>query len=311
MVYYGILPIIDCMLQSGYGWYGIRASVGIDEATTIAHEIGHNFDRKHVPCRGEPDPDRNYPYPNGLIGQWGTNVDEWGFVDPSRVYDFMSYCGEEWVSDYTYNGLFNDQVENGLVYAPMKRGQYFMISAQIGDQGEFELQPVYLIEREEPTLKQSSDYSVEALDSAGNILVHAEAEIYEAQEQDGETLRNLYAWIPYTGVPVASIRLVNAAGEIVSERILQNDINLAVPPSSDIPGEELNNLIEVLKEWPVMLRKIDSHTGEVETLAYQQSLESSLSDLDILTGQRTEIEIIPADVGSPQVVRYFVDGGSR
>jgi hypothetical protein len=90
----------------------IRVGAGVaftqeGAANTFAHELGHLFGRGHSPCNVQSwDPD--YPYAHGLIGSWG-----WGsstLHDPAVDTDFMGYCDDQWVSDYTYRGLFDRMV---------------------------------------------------------------------------------------------------------------------------------------------------------------------------------------------------------
>jgi len=89
---------------------GMRASVGVGfvrsgSAETMVHDIGHAHGREHAPCEA-PGPDPEFPYTGGGIGTWGLDVVYSGVKDPSRTFDFMSYCEPTWVSDYTYNALY-------------------------------------------------------------------------------------------------------------------------------------------------------------------------------------------------------------
>ena len=90
----------------------------------MAHELTHNFgtrDRwKHVDCPpGVPHGiNPAYPYPTDQIGP--DRPDAFRGFDPitraiinpdskkpGGAADFMSYCGPEWVSDYTWSNIFN------------------------------------------------------------------------------------------------------------------------------------------------------------------------------------------------------------
>ncbi len=85
-------------------------------ADIMAHELGHNFNRQHAPC-SVSDPDPSYPYPNARLGDcgWdpqiaaGGKVFSWpsGYVVPATSVDVMSYCQDEWISEYTYRAILN------------------------------------------------------------------------------------------------------------------------------------------------------------------------------------------------------------
>lgn len=90
------------------GWWaaGHRAAVGIGFGNrgvgTFAHELGHNHGRNHAPCGGASGTDSSYPHSGAYIGTWGYDFLTGELIDPTEYRDFMSYCGPEWVSDYSY-----------------------------------------------------------------------------------------------------------------------------------------------------------------------------------------------------------------
>jgi len=90
----------------------LRASVGVgytgdDSANTAAHEVGHAHGREHAPCGGAQGVDPQFPYSGGVIGSWGYDIFAKTFLSPTKGHDMMSYCPNEWVSDYTYSALFD------------------------------------------------------------------------------------------------------------------------------------------------------------------------------------------------------------
>jgi hypothetical protein len=104
--YYGFVRVTYTSGIAGIGYIGHPVAAGWDHAgsapAVMAHELGHNFGRAHAPCGTSGDP--NYPYPNGLIGTWGYDLESRTLRNPSERYDLMSYCAPQWISDYTYEG---------------------------------------------------------------------------------------------------------------------------------------------------------------------------------------------------------------
>ena len=87
----------------------------------MAHEVGHSAGRNHPSqanfC-GHSASDTGFPHPNAAIGvgdMWGFDVGDIGLNAslPPRVYpnddwrELMSYCANQWVSDYTYAGIYD------------------------------------------------------------------------------------------------------------------------------------------------------------------------------------------------------------
>jgi hypothetical protein len=94
--------------------YGGSADYQQLTGQTMAHEVGHGHGRMHSPttssiqyCSTPTALDPDYPYANGAIGVWGYNINTSQPVDPSQAYDVMGYCQQDWISDYTYNAIFN------------------------------------------------------------------------------------------------------------------------------------------------------------------------------------------------------------
>lgn len=86
-----------------------RACIGLgftgnDAVDTALHEIGHNHGRLHAPCQtGDADP--GYPYPDGSDGVWGYDKSR-KLLLPPQTPDIMGYCMPTWISDYTYDALY-------------------------------------------------------------------------------------------------------------------------------------------------------------------------------------------------------------
>lgn len=108
--YYALFPGPPANQSGASGW-GVAPDRAAGEANlgwVMAQEIGHTCNRPHAPC-GVPDPDPNYPNYDparpASIGEYGFDIVSGEVKDPQTYRDFMSYCGPQWVSPYTYEAL--------------------------------------------------------------------------------------------------------------------------------------------------------------------------------------------------------------
>jgi hypothetical protein len=78
-------------------------------ADTFVHEVGHNQGFAHVACpnANAAGPDPSYPYPDGKIGNWGFGIRGFSLHNPTASHDYMTYCGNTWASDWTFNKAYN------------------------------------------------------------------------------------------------------------------------------------------------------------------------------------------------------------
>jgi hypothetical protein len=101
-------------LASGPGAMQTGSGIGFPGAEstyTAAHEVGHAAGREHSPGCGAMGVDPDYPYSGGFIGVTGYDpssglADYQRLKDSSTTYDIMSYCTPQWISDFTYMGIY-------------------------------------------------------------------------------------------------------------------------------------------------------------------------------------------------------------
>ena len=231
-IYYALVPIRNAGGRwfssgiAGIGWIGTRVSVGldlgatVDTATLAAHEVGHNLGRRHAPCGNPAGVDRNYPYPDGSIGHYGVDVIDMRLYAPQTTWDLMSYCDPQWVSDYTYRGLYEDQRVHGRLLATA-RGDGLLVRAAFGPDGAPHLLPVYpLAQLPLGPPPAPGDFRLELLDAAGNVIAAHPARVLEAEEP-GVRARALAVSAPLPETAPVALRLVDAQGQIVAEQALE------------------------------------------------------------------------------------------
>lgn len=156
--------------QTAAGWSGWGA--GSPEASeTMSHELGHNFGRGHVRCTGyEFNPDTNYPYPDGRIGQYGLDPETKSLYDPTRYADYMSYCDPIWTSDYTFWNIYQHRQAAGVRSDETgQESQALYVHGVISPQGEVSLLPAY---RQPAKIApaEGGRYRVELLGERRNVL---------------------------------------------------------------------------------------------------------------------------------------------
>ncbi|PRP93192.1 hypothetical protein ENSA5_44590 [Enhygromyxa salina] len=82
----------------------------VGSSGTIVHEIGHNQGLQHVFCpqaaTEAASPDPNYPHEGGKIGVYGFGIRSFKLYTPTAAHDYMTYCGNAWVSDWTWNKTY-------------------------------------------------------------------------------------------------------------------------------------------------------------------------------------------------------------
>ena len=79
-----------------------RASSWMPDASTAAHELGHNPNLRHAPFRYAQYVDPSFPYPDGSTGARGCDFRGGGRLAGPECRDLMSYCEPEWISDDTF-----------------------------------------------------------------------------------------------------------------------------------------------------------------------------------------------------------------
>lgn len=138
---------------------------------TLAHELGHNLSRWHAPCGGPSGVDASYPYPDADIGVFGYDFRSGAVREPTAK-DLMSYCGDEWISDYTFKGMLAHREATELPdMGSAAREAMLVVSGQIIS-GELTLNPVYTLSTR-AELPQSGPHRLELRDASGRSLYSA------------------------------------------------------------------------------------------------------------------------------------------
>ena len=325
-LYYGVIPLRDSSGYTwfspyggivGYGWVGYRAAIGVSDETfkvsgypgeyylngkdTAAHEVGHNFGRFHTYGCGAGNIDTSYPYYNGLIGQYGLRYSDLAII-PNTYNDIMNYCDNQWVSDYTYNGLYNDQAT--ILNAPSLPAQDSLyIRASFGLEGVIELQPIYEFQSSPENFPETSDYHIQLLDESGQVIADQAVQVKTAEEKQ-LSMRSIHARLPRPDKPVSTVQLLQN-GQVVARRALNST---ALQPASAPTLSEEGNQLRL--EWgaadkPALVRFSTDGGKTWETTGVDAvSGNFSLFTAD-LPGGALQIQVILADGGGTYTLDWI------
>ena len=145
-------------------------------ASTFAHELGHNLALRHAPCGNAGGPDPNYPYEAAGIGVWGYDFGMTGqqgtLLDPTSFKDHMSYCGPEWVSDFSFAKSLVHRARFGWADPRTRRGgpqRTLMLSGSVHD-GTLRLGPTFVWQAQSKMPARGGSYTLTGFDASGRQL---------------------------------------------------------------------------------------------------------------------------------------------
>ncbi len=171
--YIGVVKVTYGGGVAGYAYVPGRAGVVWDKSSSApgvtAHEIGHNFSRRHVAACGSGNTDSKYPYGGGQISLWGWNSTSNAIVGTS-VTDIMGYCSTQWISDYTWTSVMNYRGPAPMVAGMMSGEQRsLMVWGRIRN-GVVTLEPALRMVTRPVVADRPGAYRLELRDKNGGVL---------------------------------------------------------------------------------------------------------------------------------------------
>lgn len=164
-----------------------RSSFSIPDATTMAHELGHNLSLLHAPCGGAGLLDPSYPFRDGSIGAWGYDAREGELVMPRRR-DLMSYCSRRWISDYHFANAtrYRAAREGTFATRPDSRPERsLLLWGGVGADGRLHLEPVLAADIPPALPPSTGPYLITGHSRDGRTLFSLRFEMQRIEDADG------------------------------------------------------------------------------------------------------------------------------
>ena len=231
------LAMMSGEISTSYGGWarlGGRVSWSRPEASTIAHELGHNMSLGHARCGGAGGPDPSFPNSDGSIGAWGYDFrgdyDIGGggaLVHPTQP-DLMSYCEPEWVSDYHFTNalryrLFDEGSPGAAAFAAPSRS--LLLWGGIGADSVPFLDPAFVVDAPAALPDSAGEYRLTGQSDSGAELFSLAFAMPETADGDGSSA---FAFVlpvqPGWEGSLASITLTGPGGSFT----LDGDSDLSV-----------------------------------------------------------------------------------
>lgn len=235
--YMGIVPVTYNSGIAGIGYVPGYTTLTWDYLPsgggTLAHELGHNLGRRHAPCGGPSGVDPNYPFADANIGHWGYRSVQ-GLLVPPTAKDLMSYCSDEWISAYTFNGMLSHRQarEPALSQAAAAPAEdVLLVSGRIED-GRVTLEPTYSLSTR-PLLPSGGPHSLLLQDAGGRTLYTASFAALPVSHVEGDLAHFTFA-IPrrMLGAEPTAFRVASAGGGTAEWR-------LPAQPTLRVDGEAI------------------------------------------------------------------------
>ena len=252
-----------------------------------AHEIGHNLGRRHAPCGGATGIDPAFPYSGARIGQYGYDIVRKELKTASGFRDLMSYCEPQWVSDYTYKALLDNQWHFGRSLSNAVEDA-LLIRVQVED-GSAEIGPIYRLDTATNTTRATTDYSIDLFAADGTLLGTHNVNLRLAQAE-GVDATGIVAAVPAPDTAVASVAIRHNE-EVLATRTVNSPVRAPLDATLTVNDGEAR-VTWTAATAPVMIRHI-APDGTIETLG-----------LDVTGGafeignREGVIEVISADADS-------------
>jgi hypothetical protein len=266
--YYGVLNVSYTGGVAGIGFVPGKAALGWDRLPSagevLAHELGHNWGRRHAPCGNAGNTDPAYPYAGGVIGVFGIDVPG-SRLRPPDATDIMGYCANVWISDYTYMGVLNYRATEVREVAAAPR-QSLLLWGRMSA-GELVLEPALDVTTRPSLPTRGGRYTLTGHDAAGRELFRLAFEPEQVNEHAPRPEAQFAFAVPLDESArrdLASIRLSGGGREVV--RRVGAAAAATPPPVRFAAAAGATSVTWDSAAYPVVMLR-DGRTGEVVSFA--------------------------------------------
>jgi hypothetical protein len=197
--------------HAAMGWDAMPSA-----AVVMAHELAHNWGRRHAPCGGPTDLDVNYPDPSGLTDSYGIDLSTaQPTLKPASFSDIMGYCPSKWVSEYTYRGVFDylaplsSPVSAGV--ADQTAQPSLLVWGHLGNDG-LVLEPAFHITARPRLPAGRGPYSIEGRSADGSVLFAHSFKMAQVADLPGSHRSFAFA-IPLSEIQAGRLASIRLSGE--------------------------------------------------------------------------------------------------
>lgn len=298
--YYGVVRLGYGSGVAGMGFLGLPVAIGYDvpgdRGRVTAHELGHNWDRLHAPCGNPPGPDLQYPYPQGTVGKIGFDVGT-GMLRPREAPDVMGYCGNPWISDYTYEGVMDFRGTAGATASGGAARPVLLVWGRIVD-GRAVIEPAFHLVTRPVLPRRPGPYALEATAEDGSRVFGLSFEALEVAD-DPRGGRHFAFAVPLEAAAAERLEQLRLTGPGIGAATLSRPpAALRATPAQPVSMAPAPGGVEV--RWDAaahpMVMARDARTGEVLSFARGGSvtLPASVSGVELLVSDGLRTRRIPA-----------------
>ena len=288
------------------------------------HELAHTFNRLHPDggCK-DSDDDDGFPYSGGLIG--GPQGDNIGVdvgdatlnpVAPFAVnnwlanwHDVMTYCENQWLSSYTYNGILRDLCGSDKPNCPnhqaltkarraKKGGPRLAINGTMNlENGGVDLQPMAALKGLTLTERpKKSAYAIELVGAGGKTIASYPFEPKEISDlPEGQRLASVKEIVPFKA-KAARIEIVKGNRTIASRDVSDHAPTVKLRA---LKGKQLTAPVKL--RWSSRDADGDKRTSTVQYAADGKHYETLAAGL-----KKGKLKVDPDTLGGGDEARFRV-----